>query len=317
METNKCGACDETMSEGAHCTVCNQTLHFHCAGITEAGHRKLGDRKLTWRCSKCKLSSITQASNSPRSPRPESESAILSEIRALSAKLAPLEGLKDEILAMKSEFADLKSSLSKEFNDTVKEFSVKINDMEHRILQMEKMQDQVIQLQSRLDKLDEESENKDQWSRMNNVEIKGLPLAKNENLFDILSKIGTKINYNILKTQINFITRVPSQQKDHEKPIIVSFCNRYIKEDFVAAARLESKTSPLSTAQIGMPGNHKIYVNDHLTLKNKILLSKTKKVAAEANFQYVWVKHAKIHARKSDTSPVLFIKSEKDLAKIV
>ncbi|KAH9638118.1 hypothetical protein HF086_014979 [Spodoptera exigua] len=305
------------MSEGVHCSVCNQTLHFHCSGITEAGHRKLGDRRLTWRCSKCKISGLTQTTNSPRSPKPESEPTILSEIRALSEKLAPLEGLKDEILAMKSEFADLKSSLSKEFNDTVKEFSVKIINMEQRIVLMENMQDQVNQLQSRLEKLEEESDKQDQWSRMSNVEIKGVPQGKNENLFDILSRIGAKIKYNVPKTQINFITRVPSPQKDRVKPIIVSFCNRYVKEDFVAAARLESKTTPLSTSQIGMPGNHRIYVNDHLTLKSKILLTKTKKAAAETNFQYVWVKHARIHARKTDTSPVLFVKSEKDLAKIV
>ncbi|KAH9643383.1 hypothetical protein HF086_015497 [Spodoptera exigua] len=195
METYKCGACYETISEGV------------------------------------------------QSPKPESEPTILSEIRALSEKLAPLEGLKDEILAMKSEFADLKSSLSKEFNDAVKEFSVKIINMEQRIVLVENMQDQVNQLQSRLEKLEEESDKQDQWSRMSNVEIKGVPQGKNENLFDILSKIGAKIKYNVPKTQINFITRVPSPQKDRVKPIIVSFCNRYVKEDFVAVARLESKTT--------------------------------------------------------------------------
>ncbi|CAB3224580.1 unnamed protein product [Arctia plantaginis] len=317
MSSHKCGACDEAMSEGAHCTACKQTLHFHCAGITEAGHRRLGDRKLTWRCSQCKLSGITQLTSSPRASRPEPETEIASEIRAISTKLAPLEGLKEEIMTLKSEFSDLRSSLTKEFNDTVKEFSVKLNKMKQRIGHMEKVQDQVDRLQSRMDNLEEESDKKDQWSRMNNTEIKGIPQAKNENLFEIVSKLGEKINYKITKQQINFITRVPSLQNDHLKPIVVNFCNRYVKENFVAAARLESKTSPLSTAKIGLQGNHKIYVNDHLTLKNKTLLSKTKKAAAEKNFQYVWVKYAKIHVRKTDTSPVFIVNSERDIAKMV
>lgn len=41
---------------------------------------------------------------------------------------------------------------------------------------------------------------------------------------------------------INFITRVPSLQNDHIKPTVVNFYNRYVKKDFLAAARLESKT---------------------------------------------------------------------------
>lgn len=316
MEIQKCGACNDTLSDGVNCTSCNQILHFHCSGITEAGYRKLGDRKLTWRCIKCKQVN-TQTPSSPRSPYPESNSTVLMEIRALSSKLAPLEGLKNDILALRSEFADLKSSLNQQFNDVVKEFATKIQDMEQRITQMEVVHNQVDNIQLRLDKLEEESDRKDQWSRMNNIEIKGLPQSNNENLFDLISKIGTKIKYQISKTQINFVTRVPSQQKDNIKPIIVRFCNRYAKEDFVAAARYESKTSPLTTNHMGLPGNHKIYINDHLTLKNKNLLSKTKKLAAEKDFRYVWVKHAKIYIRKMDTSPVILVKSEQEIAKLV
>lgn len=95
------------MTERAYCAAYNQTLHFHCAGITEAGHKKLGDRKITWRCSKYKLSGITQSTILPKSPKSESETNIVSEIRPLSINLAPLEGLREEILTLKSESADL------------------------------------------------------------------------------------------------------------------------------------------------------------------------------------------------------------------
>lgn len=80
---------------------------------------------------------------------------------------------------------------------------------------------------------------------------------------------------------------------------------------------VDKKTSPLTVSQLGLSGNQKVFINDHLTAKNKNLLSKAKKTAAEMNFQYVWVKHAKIHVRKSDTTPVILVKSEKDLTKIV
>ncbi|PZC78914.1 hypothetical protein B5X24_HaOG217004 [Helicoverpa armigera] len=302
------------------------TMHYQCAGITESGYRRLGDRKLTWRCNKCRLSGATHQpispapkSPAPKSPAPKSpvpESAVLLEIRALSEKLAPLDSLKEEVSAMRTEFADLKLSPSKQVDDIINRLEGKLKDMEERVAKVEFIKEDMEKLQARVMKLEEESEDRDQWSRMNNIEIKGITQQKNENLLEIVSKIGSKINYPASKSQINFVSRVPTREKDRTKPIIVCFCNRYVKEDFIAAARLEAKTAPLTTSLFGLSGNQKIYVNDHLTIKNKLLLSKSKKLAAEANFQYVWIKHAKIHLRKTDTSPVIIIKSEKDITKI-
>lgn len=326
MNTYKCGSCEEPLSDGAHCTVCNQELHFRCAGITETGYRKLGDRKLTWRCSSCKISATNlTAGNASQpvtpmsSPTPvlETESVVLQEIRALSLKFATLANMKEEIIALRNEFAEFKTTMANQYSEVMKEVTGKFNDMELRIVKVERVQDQVEQLQARLDKLEEDNINKDQWSRMNNVEVKGVPQTSNENLFEIIAKIGAKVNYPVSKNQINFITRVPTSEKDRIKPIIVRFCQRYVKEDFIAAARHELKTSPLTPVTIGLIGNHKIFINDHLTIRNKMLLSKTKKTSAEIDIKYVWVKHAKIHVRKNDTSPILVIKSEKDLQKII
>lgn len=311
-----CDTCTGQMTDGVYCTVCLMTMHFQCAGITESGYRKLGDRKLTWRCNKCRLSGTTHQPVSPGPKSPVPESAVLLEIRALSEKLAPLEKLQEEVSGMRTEFADLKSSLSKQFDDIINKLEEKLRDMQERVAKVEIIKEDLEQLQARVKELEEESEDRDQWSRMNNVEIKGITQQNNENLLEMVTKIGSKINYPVSKTQINFVSRVPTREKARTKSIIVSFCNRYVKEDFIAAARLEAKTAPLTTSLFGLPGNQKIYVNDHLTVKNKLLLSNTKKSAANANFRYVWIKHAKIHVRKTDTSPVIIIKSEKDITKI-
>lgn len=315
-DTSKCGICSELLTDGAHCTACNLMVHYHCGGVNEAGYRRLGDRKLIWRCSKCKQAGNTMPA-SPRSPLSVPDSAVLQEIRALSEKFAAFENMKEDILALKNEFAEFKTSLVNQHNEVMKEITGKINDMEQRIVQVEKVQSQVEQLQSRIVQLEEDQNNKDQWSRSNNIEVKGIPQTSNENLFDIITNIGNKINHPVSKNQINFITRVPTSDKDRIKPIIVCFCQRYVKENFVAAARQELKTLSLTPAKIGLNGNQKIFINDHLTIMNKMLLSKTKKTAAEVGFRYVWVKNAKIYARKDDTSPIVMIKTEKDLRKIV
>lgn len=291
-------------------------VHFHCGGVNEAGYRRLGDRKLSWRCSRCKQVGNTMPS-SPRSPLSTPDSVVLQEIRALSMKFTALESMKEDIVALKYEFAEFKTSITNQYNEVIKEITGKISNLELRLAEIEKVQSQVAQLQIRLDGLEEDQNNKDQWSRINNIEIKGVPQTSNENLFDIVTKISAKVNYPISKNHINFITRVPTSEKDRIKPIIVCFCQRYVKEDFVAAARHEMKTSIITPAKIGLNGNQKIFVNDHLTIRNKMLLSKTKRSAAEAGFRYVWVKNTKIYARKDDTSPIVIIKTEKDLKKII
>ncbi|KAF9794549.1 hypothetical protein SFRURICE_006159 [Spodoptera frugiperda] len=164
LNVKKCGSCGEQLSEGAKCTACNQSLHYHCAGITEGGYRKLGDRKLSWRCHKCRQLNVgaTQLPSSPRSPISESDSAT-------------------------------------QFDDIIKTFGAKIENMEQRIVQLQGVKVQVDDLQARLDKLDDEAESKDQWLRLNNIEVKGIPQSKNENLFEVITKIGQKINYPICK----------------------------------------------------------------------------------------------------------------------
>ncbi|XP_037297713.1 uncharacterized protein LOC119190286 [Manduca sexta] len=312
MDTN-CGACGDLLTDGVNCTSCCQALHYHCAGITESGFRKLGDRKLTWRCMKCKQSSCNQL---PSSPKANNDPQVLSEIRALSSKLAPLKSLTEELKALRSEFAQLKSSVD-ESNDAIREFNSKINSLEQRVVQIEKLQDQVNLLQVQVDRMEHESNVKDQWARVNNIEIKGIRQDKNEDLFKILSTIGNKIQYPVQNAHVNFITRVPTREKDNIKPIIVCFTNRYVKENFIAAARMASKLNPLTSGHLGLTGHNRIFINDHLTTLNKLLLSKAKKIASEKDFQYIWVKYAKIHVRKNDTSPIFVVKSEKDLTKLL
>lgn len=305
-----CGLCGDNVGEGVHCTSCNQVLHFHCAGITEGGYRKLGaDRKQTWKCGRCKQSGSI-------SPQPTGDSSIMAELRTLACKLAPLDSLAGEIKALRAEISELKSQVTIT-NTSIKEFNDRFERVEDRLAQIEDVGDRVTAIEADLCKLNQEANDRDQWLRMNNAEIKGIPQTQNENLLNIIGMIGTTINYPINKTQINYVARVPSKDNSQPKPIIVAFSNRYVKEDFITAARVKSKEVKLNANNFGFKSNNFIFINDHLTPSNKDLLNKVKKAAKEKGFLYSWVKHAKIYVRKNDTSPVIQIKSVKDLVRIV
>ncbi|KAJ2951358.1 hypothetical protein O0L34_g13498 [Tuta absoluta] len=108
--------------------------------------------------------------------------------------------------------------------------------------------------------------------------------------------------------------RVPTY-KPTEKNIIMSFTNRYVKEEFIATARA---VKDLSARDIGYTdSNQRIFLNDHLTPEMKALLTKVKNTAKDRNYLYVWVRYSKIHVRKNDTSHVIVISRENDLNKIV
>lgn len=73
----------------------------------------------------------------------------------------------------------------------------------------------------------------------------------------------------------------------------------------------------LSASDFGFPDTtSKIFINDHLTRHNKLLLSRAKKLASDNNYNYTWVQNCRILVRKNNTSPILRINTESDLSKI-
>ncbi|KAF9824721.1 hypothetical protein SFRURICE_010328 [Spodoptera frugiperda] len=143
----------------------------------------------------------------------------------------------------------------------------------------------ITRLQQRLEKIETTLHENDQRLRLNNVEIKGVPVTSSENLFTIVSKICTKVNCEVRQEQINYIARVPQRNSKDNKNIIMSLHNRYLRDDFIAAAK---KCKNLTITDIGLNGSGNIYVNDHLTFENKQLLNKAKLLAKEKNFSYIW-----------------------------
>lgn len=301
-----CSRCGEEASDVIQCSVCHLQFDFPCSGISEKGYRKLGDRQATWRCSTCKSGGqLTASTTSSMTTSPVTLDSIMRELANINFKLAPLSSLASEVQLLRKEICDLKS--------TVSEYPAKIQSLEEKMAKFEIVQMDVMDIKKAFSTLEEEQRATDQWLRSNNVEIKGVPLRDRENLFDIATKIGEQVSFPVDKNRINFIHRVPTNISG-VKNIILSFTNKYLKEDFISAARLRKE--PLTSKDIGLAGTQRIYVNDHLTSKNKNLLSKCKALAKEHNFQYVWVKHMKIFVRKDQMSKSFIITSEQDLTRI-
>lgn len=316
----KCALCSNDFNDGVQCAVCKNYMDFGCAQITEVGWRKLGvNKRSAWRCASCKGLSPTP-SPVPQSPiaspfsgsEPATLDMVLKEIQCLKSQLAGVPTLIVDVKKIKDEVSELKAS--SEFNNSkIIELTEKLSSLDGRISRVEKWEVTIDSLLSQDTLFKTQLSASEQRSRLNNVEIKGVPTKKDENLFTILGSISAKVNCPFPKAQINYIYRVPVHNSK-EKSIIVSFLNRYVKEEFVAAARAYKI---LTADEVGFEGSpQRIFVNDHLTAESKNLLTKTKVMAKEKGYNYVWVKFGKIHIRKNDTSQMHIIAKESDLNKM-
>lgn len=69
----------------------------------------------------------------------------------------------------------------------------------------------------------------EQYSRLNNVELKGIPETKGEDCLAVVQVIGEKIGCPIADTDIDAVHRVPAKNGSN---IIARFCSRNKKAEF-------------------------------------------------------------------------------------
>lgn len=174
----------------------------------------------------------------------------------------------------------------------------------------------VCQFEPSLKELQAKMDSLEQQARACNLEITNMPEKRGENLVNLLEAIGTSVGCAITKKDVTAVHRVPHAQLQDSKPknIIAKLTSRTLRDNFLSAFRLKKG---LKTDQLGMSGTPQtIYLNEHLTLRNKGLFRETREAARKFNFKYVWVKHATILVRKSENSHVLAIRSSKDIERM-
>lgn len=156
----------------------------------------------------------------------------------------------------------------------------------------------------------------EQIARACNVEIANLPDKRGENLIAIITQIGSFIGYELTQRDILSIHRVPHADSNDKRPknVIIKFSSRYIRDNFLAAFRMKKG---VDSTQLSISGpSNKIYANEHLTLGNKLLFRECREKAKTYAYKYVWVKHGIVLMRKSDSSPILAVRSSQDILKI-
>lgn len=156
-----------------------------------------------------------------------------------------------------------------------------------------------------------------QWARMSNIEIVGLPETPNESAVALAVKIASHVGVQLQPSQIESAYRVQPMQKveGRPKPIVVKLQTRMLKDQIISGLR---RTKGITTRDLGLNGaDRRFFVNEHLTPENKQLLNAAKSRAKDKSYKFVWVRNCNIFLRKNEESPIITVSSEKDLRKII
>lgn len=148
------------------------------------------------------------------------------------------------------------------------------------------------------------------------LEIHGVPYKKDENLSEVIMKIGDSIESKIKEEDIEGIYRIPpnkNSKNPNNTPIVVSFIKKKDKERFLSMRRKRS----IFSNEIGLTEvRSQIFVNEFLTRKTKNLLWKTKQIKSEKKFKFLWIKNGTILLRKNENSETIRITSEENLGNL-
>ncbi|CAG9138735.1 unnamed protein product [Plutella xylostella] len=215
--------------------------------------------------------------------------------------------LEDKQQAMYASVTDIQSS--------AQFCSDQLDDVQKRLSLLEKSSSNGSQVTNKMISLESKIEYMEQQARQCNIELTNVPERRGENLNIILETIGSKINYPIQHKEIISVHRVPqAQQSDRPKNIIIKMQTRTLRDNILSAFRA---SKGLKTDELGIAGpSRAVYMNEHLTLQNKLLFRESRERARAQGYKYVWIKNGTVLVREADTSPAFAIRCRNDINKI-
>lgn len=225
-----------------------------------------------------------------------------------------LESIKTEQIKINQQIATIAGEVGSlqqtaEFMSAQQEDIKTIVDIHGERLEMlEKNTTDVKALEAKMDMLE-------QHARQCNLEIMHVPERRDENLINIVETVGKQIGCSLNRQDIVAVHRVPHASQDNRpKNIIVKLSSRILRDNLLSAYRLKKG---LTSTDIGISGKKStIFVNEHLTLPKKHLFRAAREAVKKEKFKYVWIKHATVLVRESDTSPIIAIRTTEDIRKI-
>lgn len=308
--SDSCQVCQEILSKkspGVQCGSCELFYHANslCCDVNKQ-HLSLIDSLPggRWLCAQCRVAS----------PPPRRGTRARSAKTAAGPVSRPVADMNPELDLIRQEIREMKGSV--DFcSNKISDFEGMLHGMSNLIKITEGLKSENAQLRERISSMNQRLNAVEQHSRSNSVEIQDIPEKSGENLLQIIDTIGTSLGHSIARSDIDYVTRVPTKLPSKPKHIVVRFVSKLNRDAFLAKAKTKCQENENRGLEIEGLSN-KFYINEHLTTMNKILHKATREAAKQHRYKFVWIKNGNILVRKSDTSRIMNISSEADISKM-
>lgn len=218
--------------------------------------------------------------------------------------------------------AEIMSEMNKKMSKLIQGMS----DMDRKITTImednKKLRKELAEKNLAIDDLKKRMDHLEQRSRINNIEISGFPQTKNEDVREIVKAVCKTLKVDdITDRDIQAVHRVPRYNKAPNGNIVINFASRWTKNRVLMAAKEYRKSQKRNIVAKDFKqelGDTPIYLSEHLSPARKQLLRKTKHVAKDKNYKFVWTKEGQILVKKNEESKKTHtILNETDIASLL
>lgn len=226
-----------------------------------------------------------------------------------------LESLQDErvILLLTKTFRPIMEGL---FNELIEAFSAKLDNMVAKSAEAllsthcEEINSKVTALEVENELLKARVDEYDNLSRLDNLVICGLPeiasavpqagsywstqrsSPPNESdIHNVVDLCNNKLGVKLSESDISYAYRIPGSSKNNQRPVVVRFVSRRIRNSILAARRTLKEQS----------GANRIFINEHLTKQNSLIFARARRLVREKVLHSAWTRDGMTFIRLTDS----------------
>ncbi|KAK5639485.1 hypothetical protein RI129_011977 [Pyrocoelia pectoralis] len=218
----------------------------------------------------------------------------------------------------KTEFNDLKKAVEfisdeydnfkQELHENKQEVQELKNELKNQKTENSNLKNEIISLQN--------------YSRRDNIVIQGINVTPNEAVSAIFNEMSAAIGSTLKFENLSTAHRIPSRANGAIKPIVVKFIKAEDKIQWLSKFKTASLQEPqypgISTKRINknLPEG-RVQVHQQLAPGFAALLARTKRLARDKGYRFIWVREDKILVKRDESSMnIIVIRSDQDVNKL-
>lgn len=283
------------------CVDCNGKFHASCVNITQQEIEFLSQENKFWRCAECQT--VRRKSM-----------ALQSAADGGSVSIA-------DVVAILNEMREDNKKMEKSLGNSIEASHEKIDEVMQKMIEQDKLlqdcykkmenyETEIVDLKRRNVELESRLTDAEQYSRINNVEIHGIPQTGNENVSEIVQNVGKALDVPISEVDIDVCHRLGKTTDRRSPAIIVRFVRRVVKDELLRRRKIKRD---FSTRHLNLPSDVPIYINEALCPARRRVFAAAREAKKTLGYKYLWIKGGKILIRKSDGTSVTELKTVNDV----